>query len=227
MSNIEHKAVSLEVKEIDSDGQISGYGSIFNNVDHGGDIMLPGAFKQSCEKLRLSDGKLKMLWQHDPSQPIGVWDSVREDEKGLRVQGRILSAVARGKEAIALLKAGAISGLSIGYKTDKCDYRTTDRGTFREIVEASLWETSLVTFPMNTEAGVTDVKQLSSPRDVEQILRKSGVPGTFAKLVALHGYEGAMERLKSDSRDAGDTKALAQREALLKKLQGLKEAFNA
>lgn len=227
MGTIEHKAVPFELKEIDSDGQIAGYGSIFGNVDQGGDIVMPGAFKASCERMRMTGRKLKMLWQHDPAQPIGVWDVVNEDDRGLRVQGRILSAVARGKEATALIKAGAIDGLSIGYRTVKSDIRETERGSYREIKEAELWETSVVTFPMNTEAGVTDVKQLSSPREVEQLLRKSGVPGNFAKLLALHGFEGAMDRLNGDLRDAGEEKARAQRQALLTKLQGLKEAFNA
>lgn len=227
MGYVEHKAVPFEVKEIDSDGQISGYGSIFGNVDQGGDIVMPGAFKASCERMRMTGQKLKMLWQHDPSQPIGVWDVVNEDSKGLRVQGRVLSSVTRGKEAIALIKAGAISGLSIGYRTVKSDVRQTERGAYREIMEAELWETSVVTFPMNTEAGVTDVKQLSSPREVEHLLRKSGVPGTFAKLLALYGFEGAMERLSGDLREADEAKARAQRDALLTKLQGLKEAFNA
>ena len=228
MGQIEHKSVALEVKEIDSDGTISGYGSIFNNVDQGGDIVMPGAFKASCENMRRGGMKLKMLWQHDPSQPIGVWDVVNEDEKGLRVQGRVLSDVARGKEAVALLKAGAIDGLSIGYRTVDSDYRDTERGTYREIKEAELWETSLVTFPMNPGATVTDVKQLSSPREVEQLLRKSGVPGTFAKLLATHGYEGAMERLNKDQRDAGKDEAKAEAlSGLVTKLQGLKESFNA
>lgn len=228
MGEIEHKAVALEVKEIDSDGRIAGYGSIFGNVDQGGDCVMEGAFSKSCERMRVTGKKLKMLWHHDPAQPIGVWDTVREDSRGLFLQGRVLSSVSRGKEAIALLKSGAIDGLSMGYRTVKSDYRQTDRGTVREIMEAELWETSLVTFPMNTEAVVTDVKQLSSPRQVEQLLRKSGVPGTFAKLLALHGYEGAMERLRRDQRDAGDVEQKAEAlSSLVAKLQGLKEVFNA
>lgn len=224
---VEHKAVALELKEMDADGNIAGYGSIFGNVDQGGDVVLPGAFTKSCDDYRMSGRKLKMLWQHDPSQPIGVWHTMKEDSKGLFLEGKVLEAVERGKEAVALLKAGAIDGLSIGYRTTKSDYRQHECGEIREIMEAELWETSLVTFPMNTEATVTDVKQLGSPREVEQLLRKAGVPGSFAKLLALHGYEGAMERLNGDPREAGDEKARAQRQALLMKLQGLKEIINA
>jgi HK97 family phage prohead protease len=92
-----------------------------------------------------------MLWQHDPAQPIGVWDEVREDATGLYVKGRILTEVARGKEAAALLAAGAIDGLSIGYRTRRAD---RDGKGQRVLQELELWEVSLVTFPMQAEARV-------------------------------------------------------------------------
>lgn len=228
MAPIEHKTLPFELKEIDSDGRIAGYASIFGNVDDGGDIVMPGAFAKTCEACRAGTHKIKMLWQHDPSQPIGVWDTAKEDGRGLFVQGRVLADVAKGKEAIALMKAGALDGLSMGYKTLDKEYLETDRGTLRQIKEAEVWETSLVTFPMNREARITDVKQIQSPREVEQLLRKSGVPGNFAKLLALHGFEGAMQRLHEDSRDGGQVKAREEALAgLMSKLQGLKEAFNA
>jgi len=228
MNEFDYKSMAFELKEVDSDGRISGYGSVFGNIDEGGDVVARGAFKQTCEACRMGTHKIKMLWQHDPSQPIGVWDTAREDDKGLFLQGRVLAGVEKGREAIELIRAGAIDGLSMGYKTLDAEYHETDRGTYREIKEAEVWETSLVTFPMNRMARLTDVKQLDSPRDVEQLLRKSGVPGTFAKLLALHGYEGAMDRLHADPRDEGRTKADEQALAgLMSKLQGLKEAFNA
>lgn len=92
-----------------------------------------------------------MLWQHDPSEPIGVWDDVVEDEIGLWVKGRILKDVARGREAVALIEAGAIDGLSIGYRTVKS--RKNDKGS-RLLSELELWEVSLVTFPMLPDARV-------------------------------------------------------------------------
>jgi HK97 family phage prohead protease len=94
---------------------LEGYGAIFGNVDKGGDIVLPGAFEASLG----SGQQIKILWQHDPYQPIGVWDEVKEDEKGLYVKGRILIDVAKGREALALITAGAMDGLSIGYRTVK------------------------------------------------------------------------------------------------------------
>jgi uncharacterized protein len=89
-----------------------------------------------------------MLWQHDPTQPIGVWDELREDARGLYVRGRILTGVQRGAEALSLMQAGAIDGLSIGYRTIRAEKMS--RG--RSLTEIDLWEVSLVTFPMLPEA---------------------------------------------------------------------------
>ena len=100
-----------------------------------------------------------MLWQHDPAQPIGVWDEVREDEKGLWVKGRLLSTVAKGREAIELLSAGAIDGLSIGYRTVRAS--KSEKGT-RLLTELDLWEVSLVTFPMLPSARIA-AKDMPSP----------------------------------------------------------------
>ncbi len=86
-----------------------------------------------------------MLWQHDPAQPIGVWDELREDARGLWVKGRLLDSVARGREAAALIEAGAIDGLSIGYRTQRA--AKNDAGQ-RVLQTLDLWEVSLVTFPM-------------------------------------------------------------------------------
>lgn len=224
---VEHKTIPFEVKEVDSNGTISGYGAVFGNVDSGGDIIMPDAFNGCISRSREKGYKPKMLWQHDPGQPIGVWDTMKADDRGLFMQGRVVADVTKGREAIALMKAKAIDGLSIGYKTTDYEYEKNDMGMVRKIKEADVWETSIVTFPMNTEARVTDVKQLQSPRDVEQLLRKQGVPGGFAKLVALHGFEGATERLRSDSDKGGEAKMQAEAiDGLIRKLHSLKETFN-
>lgn len=126
---------------------IEGYASVFGVADRSGDVVQPGAYAAS---LRERDGGrgVKMLWQHDPAEPIGVWDEIREDGTGLHVRGRILTEVRRGAEALALLRAGAIDGLSIGYRT----IRATKGASGRELREIDLWEVSLVTFPMLPEA---------------------------------------------------------------------------
>lgn len=130
---------------------IEGYASLFGLADQGGDQVEPGAYAASLERLSGKGGRVKMLWQHDPAQPIGVWDEVREDGKGLWVKGRILTDLERGREAAALIAAGAIDGLSIGYRT----LRAEKAAGGRKLAELELWEVSLVTFPMLPEARVS------------------------------------------------------------------------
>ncbi len=213
---------ALESKELGGNGEFSGYASVYGNVDFGGDIVEAGAFADALESSR---PKPKMLWQHDPSQIIGIWDNLKDSEKGLISSGRILTEIQKGKEAHILMKNGAIDGLSIGYRTLESDYISTASGVVRVIKKADLLEISVVTFPMNPKAVVTDVKQLQSPREVETILRNAGVPAAFAKLVANHGFEEAKTRLAKDQRDAGklDDRAQSGFSALLAEIHGLKE----
>jgi HK97 family phage prohead protease len=130
---------------------VAGYASLFGKADQGRDIVQKGAYAASLKRLAAKGGRVKMLWQHDPTQPIGVWDEVREDATGLWVKGRILTEVEKGREAAALLSAGAIDGLSIGYRTIKAE---RDGKGQRLLSELELWEVSLVTFPMLPEARV-------------------------------------------------------------------------
>lgn len=153
---LEHKFARLggpvKVTEVEGAGTvIEGYASVFGAADKGRDVVDAGAYAASLARLKGAGGRVKMLWQHDPTQPIGVWDEVREDAKGLYVKGRILTDVARGREAAALIGAGAIDGLSIGYRTLKA--QKDDKG-LRHLSELELWEVSLVTFPMLPEARV-------------------------------------------------------------------------
>lgn len=223
---MEHSDFTFELKDVDEKGRFSGYGAVFGNVDQGGDRILPGAFNKSLKAFSEGTARPKMLWQHDPSQVIGVWEKMASDKTGLQVEGRLLTSLPRGKEVHTLLEEKALDGLSIGYQT--IDYATTkeDGNRVRELKEVNLWEVSVVTFPMNTAATVTDVKQLGSPREVEQILREAGVPNAFAKLVAIHGYDEATNRL-SAHRDDGDEAQKQSMEALHQSIKGLKELFNA
>lgn len=131
--------------------EIEGYASLFDATDQGGDVVKKGAYASSLNALKAAGRAVKMLWQHDPAQPIGVWDEVREDARGLWVKGRILDTVEKGREAAALLGAGAIDGLSIGYRTKRAS--KSDQG-LRLLQELELWEVSLVTFPMLPSARV-------------------------------------------------------------------------
>ena len=130
---------------------IEGYASLFGQRDQGGDVVLKGAYAASLKRLAAGGRAVKMLWQHDPAQPIGIWDEVREDATGLWVKGRLLTEVARGREAVSLIEAGAIDGLSIGYRTVRAG--KTESGT-RLLSEIDLWEVSLVTFPMLPDARI-------------------------------------------------------------------------
>lgn len=130
---------------------VAGYASLFGVRDQGGDVVAQGAYAASLARLGKKGERVRMLWQHDPGQPIGIWDEVREDSHGLWVKGRILTEVEKGREAAALLAAGAIDGLSIGYRTVRAERDGKGR---RLLQELELWEVSLVTFPMLPEARV-------------------------------------------------------------------------
>lgn len=138
--------------QIVSDGtQIEGYASLFGLTDQGGDVVQKGAYAASLTRLAARGDKVRMLWQHDPARPIGVWDEIREDDRGLWVKGRLLPEIAQAREAAALIAAGAIDGLSIGYRTISAERDGKGR---RLLTEVELWEVSLVTFPMLAEAKV-------------------------------------------------------------------------
>jgi len=141
-----------ETVTLEADGTaISGYASLFGQADQGGDVVARGAYAESLTRMTAAGRAVKLLWQHDPAQPIGIWDEVAEDDRGLFVKGRLLTEVARGREAAALIGAGAIDGLSIGYRTIEAQRDAEGRRVLKRI---DLWEVSLVTFPMLPEARI-------------------------------------------------------------------------
>ena len=159
---------------IDKDWVIEGYASVFSQTDQGGDIVQKGAFGKSLNSLAQKKQSVKMLWQHDQSQPIGVWDDVIEDNNGLFVRGRLLPSVKKAQEAAELIKAGALDGLSIGYKTIKSS-KSSDGN--RLLIELDLWEVSLVTFPMLDSARVlaksNQLSLRSSLSDLADLMRQT------------------------------------------------------
>ncbi len=164
---LEHKFCRGGDDLVVTDGTvIEGYASLFGNRDRGGDIVAKGAYAASLKRLTQEGRGVKMLWQHDPAQPIGVWDEVREDARGLYVKGRLLESVARAREAAALVAAGAIDGLSIGYRT-VCAAKT-NKGR-RLLQELELWEVSLVTFPMLPSARVGAKGDTLDGRDLRDL----------------------------------------------------------
>lgn len=150
--DLEHKFARFgDGLSVTDDAVIEGYASLFGQVDQGSDVVQRGAYRGSLDRLARARQRVKMLWQHDPAQPIGVWDEVREDDKGLWVKGRLLESTQKGREAAELIRAGAMDGLSIGYRTKRAV--KNDRGQ-RVLTELELWEVSLVTFPMLPSARV-------------------------------------------------------------------------
>ena len=129
---------------IDAEGRFAGYASVFGEVDDGGDIVMPGAFRKSLS-LR-GKHRIKMLFQHDPKDPVGTWDRIAEDGFGLWVEGRLVGEVPRAEALRRLIAKGAVDGLSIGFRTIKAT-RDGPRD-HRKLWEIDLWEISIVTFPM-------------------------------------------------------------------------------
>lgn len=176
---LEHKAMRLAIKAKHEDGVIEGMGSVFGNVDHSDDVIEPGAFGDSLREGRA----VKMLWQHDPDNPIGVWDEVRETDEGLFVKGRVATETQLGADTMTLLRMGAIDGLSIGYRT--LDHSYDEDGT-RRLKKIELWEVSVVTFPCNEQARLAAVKSLEEidqmqERGIQMLLQEAGLTRVMAK----------------------------------------------
>lgn len=157
----------FDVKAIADDGSFTGYASVFGVTDLGGDAVSPGAFTTSLKKTPAA--KIKMLRSHDTSDPIGVWTSIVENSRGLKATGQLILATVKGRETYELLKAGALDGLSIGYRTKKESYDRAKK--VRMLDEVELHEVSIVTFPMNPSATISRVKQNDFSRLVQAINR--------------------------------------------------------
>ena len=153
--NINNIRVSnLEIKNLNENGYFIGYASVFNIRDLHNDIIMPGAFAKSLETTEAE--KIKILWQHKHDFPIGHCLSIKEDEYGLIIEGKLILSISSASEAYLLMKHGIIDSLSIGYNVIKSTF-SSDRKT-RYITQIELWEVSLVTFPANRLATILEVK---------------------------------------------------------------------
>ncbi len=135
-------------------GMFEGYASLFGRADMSGDVVMRGAFAKSLSQR--GAGGVRMLFQHDPNQVIGVWNAIYEDANGLFVRGRLLPEIQKSRELAALIWAGGLDGLSIGYKTRRALSKPNAQG--RQLLDVDLWEISIVTFPMLPQARVSSVK---------------------------------------------------------------------
>lgn len=196
------KDFALQIKDLSDEGTFEGYGSVFGNVDSYGEKVMPGAFVASLAKHRGEGSTVLMLWQHNPDVPIGVWEDLAEDSKGLWGKGRLIMEVQKARETHALMKAKAIGGLSIGYR----EVKVTPDGNVRNLEELDLREISPVSFPANRRARIEAVKSERMEefarrlrdgdpmpiKDFEDILREAGVPKSMAVAIASHGYAKAI-----------------------------------
>lgn len=172
----ETRSFALELKA-NEDGSVEGYGSVFSVVDSYADIIAKGAFVASISEHKANGTMPAMLWQHDSDKPIGVWTDMVEDEKGLKVKGKLALDTEKGKEAHTLLKMGALNGLSIGFISREWTYDA--KTDIRTLTDVDLWEVSLVTFPANKKSRITSVKsgdlpEIKTLKDAEKTLRDAG-----------------------------------------------------
>lgn len=159
----------------EEEGIITGYASVFNEIDLANDVIKSGAFTAS-----LNERTPVMLWNHNSDVVLGKWLEIREDKKGLFVKGQLCLDVEKSQEVYELLKNKSVTGLSIGFSIDKSAY---DANGSRIIEKLSLFEISIVPIPCNERAQITDVKSLSNIRDVERFLKSRGLSNSEAKSV--------------------------------------------
>jgi HK97 family phage prohead protease len=225
------KDFTLEVKGLSEDGTFEGYGSIFGNVDSYGEKVVPGAFVESLARHKREGTSVLMLWQHNPDEPIGVWEDLAEDAKGLWGKGRLLTEVQRAKEVHVLMKNKAVRGLSIAYRELDADQ---EQG-IRILKKLDLWEISPVSFPANRRARIESVKsermdefarrlrdgEPMPVKEFEDILREAGVPKAMAVQIASVGYAKAIR-----SESEGE-KAKQPSDAVMKALRAAVAGFSA
>jgi len=201
------------------EGVFEGYASVFDVLDLGFDVVRRGAFERTLK----AGHKVRMLWQHDTSQPIGVWDEMREDDRGLFVRGRLALGVVKAREAMDLLRMGALDSMSIGYRviaaSDDANGRT------RNLQDVDLMEVSLVTFPMLPAAMVTAVKSIHTIREFEKAMRDAGFSQKEAKAIASRGFDGLAAH--RDDVEAWTEAEAAASAGLLDQLRQLKESLSA
>lgn len=210
---MEYSTIKLDVKRTANSGVVEGHAALFDVVDDSGDVIESGAF----EPLQRN---IKMLLQHDShSLPVGVWDDVHEDAKGLFVKGRISTDIEKGRELLTMIGLGAIDGLSIGYRT--LEFEAKAGGDGRLLKKVDLFEVSFVTFPMQSGARL-DLSSLSTVRELEMALRDAGFSRKTATGIAAYGFHGL-----SGQRDAArDNLGGEEIATILERISNLSEAIN-
>jgi HK97 family phage prohead protease len=202
---------SLDIKAVSEKGEFSGYGSVYGVIDTYREMVAPGAFTASLDRWKEKGRLPPILWQHNSREPIGPFTVMKEDDKGLYVEGQLLiDDVEKAREARALMKAKAVTGMSIGFNVVVDEFnKNTEILTLKEI---DLWEVSVVTFPANEAAQIEAVKsmisegELPSLKTFEEILRDVGFSRAQAKTIVGHGYAGLLR--DAESRTTVDAKSI-------------------
>ena len=202
---IKTKQIDFKAQAVRDDGFFSGYCSVFDVVDSYGDVVKKGAFATSLNNWQAKNKMPPILWQHDREKVIGVWTKLYEDEHGLYGEGQLfVNDINKARECHALLKHGAIDGLSIGYRTKKWAY--DEQQEVLELHELDLKEVSVVTFPANEDSRIDAVKstlasgQLPTLSEFEKFLREAGFSKSQATCIASHGLRQLLgEPTKQDA----------------------------
>ncbi|WP_143872523.1 HK97 family phage prohead protease [Catenovulum sediminis] len=189
----------FEVKSVQQTGEFEGYASVFGNKDSHDDVIVKGAFSKSIAEWKSKGRMPSLLWQHKRDEPIGVYTEIKEDDYGLYVKGKLLvDDDPLAKRAHAHMKAGSISGLSIGYRLMDWEYdKEMEAWRLKEI---DLREVSLVTFPSNDESRINNVKssfelgEIPKPKELERALRDVGMSQKQAKAFMSGGYSAITQR---------------------------------
>lgn len=147
-----HASARAKLTQLGAD-EFEGYASLFGMADGTGDVVARGAFTRSLRAR--PPAKVRLLYQHFAHEPIGVWEAIREDSRGLFVRGRLTTDVQRAREVMALMHDGALDGLSIGFRTRRA--RRDPASGHRILLELELWEISVVTFPLLRQSQVTAI----------------------------------------------------------------------
>jgi len=206
-----HLDATFEVKAVSDDGSFSGYGSVFGVIDSYNERVMPGAFTRSIEQ-KGANG-VALLWQHRSDSPIGVYTEMREDTKGLYVEGKLALGTEKGREAYELMKMGWKAGMSIGFMPSESE--KAEDGV-REVRELDLWEVSIVTFPANAASMVEQVRAKiengdePTKRDIERLLtRDAGLSRSKAAALLAGGYDTMIDQRDADDEASDLWKALS------------------
>lgn len=211
---LKHRSFAFKADKVADDGTFEGYGSVFGNVDSYREIVAKGAFLESIARIKDSGDPLPALWQHYSTEPVGGYDVLAEDERGLKVSGFLMiGEIQKAKEAHAFMKRRVVKGLSIGYYVEASSF--DEKTGIRTLTKLDLQEISIVTFPANVEATIDAVKaklikgDKPTIREFEEFLREKGFSRADAEHIAVHGFKNwqARECVADDISEIGNVLA--------------------